>query len=110
VGLGVSGAGELGVQEGEQVNGEVTSPLELTQFVRRFSLSYSSCAGARSEAVPSGREDSRTRLTYSFSQVDNLLNDLESRFDTLSADVLSRRTPSIPSSITSILRQPSPRF
>ncbi|GAA5884170.1 hypothetical protein JCM6882_002164 [Rhodosporidiobolus microsporus] len=56
VGLGVSGAGDLGVQEEDAAAGkvEVTSPLELTQFV------------------------------------DNLLNDLESRFDSLSQDVLSR--------------------
>ncbi|GAA5983733.1 hypothetical protein JCM11641_001736 [Rhodosporidiobolus odoratus] len=55
VGLGVSGAGQLGVQDDQQgAKADVTSPLELTQFV------------------------------------DNLLNDLESRFDTLSQDVLSR--------------------
>ncbi|GAA5842108.1 hypothetical protein JCM11251_006527 [Rhodosporidiobolus azoricus] len=56
VGLGVSGAGDLGLQDEDAAVGkaEVTSPLELTQFV------------------------------------DNLLNDLESRFDSLSQDVLSR--------------------
>ncbi|GAA5877333.1 hypothetical protein JCM1840_007199 [Sporobolomyces johnsonii] len=60
VGLGVSGAGQLEAptstgpaQEGKA---DVTSPVELTQFV------------------------------------DNLLNDLESRFDSLSSDVLSRLT------------------
>ncbi|BGP03944.1 heat shock factor-binding protein 1 [Rhodotorula toruloides] len=57
VGLGVIGAEGLDVhkEQVEQVaKAEVTSPLELTQFV------------------------------------DNLLNDLESRFDALSSDVLSR--------------------
>ncbi|GAA6033470.1 hypothetical protein JCM8097_001414 [Rhodosporidiobolus ruineniae] len=54
VGLGVTGAGSLGVPDGPEVKGDITSPVELTQFV------------------------------------DTLLNDLESRFDNLSKDVLSR--------------------
>ncbi|BGP35832.1 hypothetical protein JCM10296v2_007684 [Rhodotorula toruloides] len=57
VGLGVIGAEGLDVhkeQQAQVAKAEVTSPLELTQFV------------------------------------DNLLNDLESRFDALSSDVLSR--------------------
>ncbi|GAA5908115.1 hypothetical protein JCM5296_002231 [Sporobolomyces johnsonii] len=60
VGLGVSGAGQLEAPTGsgppQEGKADVTSPVELTQFV------------------------------------DNLLNDLESRFDSLSSDVLSRLT------------------
>ncbi|GAA6011105.1 hypothetical protein JCM10207_005498 [Rhodosporidiobolus poonsookiae] len=54
VGLGVTGAGDLGQQDDDPAQGQVTSPLEMVQFV------------------------------------DTLLNDLESRFDSLSQDVLSR--------------------
>lgn len=57
---------------------EVTSPLELTEFV--------------SDLLHDEAPLQLLTILYDVLQVDNLLNDLESRFDAMSTDVLSRRT------------------
>lgn len=95
IGLGVSGAGDLGlgaVNNGgtttstslleDGAKAEVTSPLELTQFVSRTDGTRATIELCRK---------SLTSVPLRASQVDTLLNDLEARFDSLSSDVLSRR-------------------
>jgi len=84
LGLGVAGVDSLlnppQAHQGpdtDDLKAQVTSPLELTHFVR---------------PLPSPLLSSSSSLTptRARSQVDTLLNDLESRFDSLSQDVLSR--------------------